>query len=115
MILVHRLVILSNSDALSVALEKGVSVVWNDPAGGAAWMVVPHACIPTAKFVKFGNAGLHMEPIGWLDSNLITTEFGLIPVKVLLTRSLTTDRLFNPFGVTRVEQQAISCSSGENT
>ena len=71
--------------------------------------------MPGAKLLKVGSAGLHIAPIGWLANNLITTEFGRMPVSVLLVRSLTTDRLFKPFGVIRVEQHEISCSSGENT
>ena len=76
-------------------------------------MVVPQACIPGAKFMKFGVAALQVEPTGWLASNLITTEFGLTPVSVLLVRSSLTDSEFSPFGVTRQEQQEINCSSGE--
>ena len=64
MMFVHRLVMLANSVALSVALEKGVSVVSNVPIAGAAWIVVPHACMPGAKLLKVGSAGLHIDPIG---------------------------------------------------
>ena len=64
MMFVHRLVILSNSIALRVALEKGVSVVAYDPANGAACRVVPHACMPGAKLLNVGSAGLHIVPIG---------------------------------------------------
>ena len=77
-------------------------------------MVVPHACMPGAKFMKFGVAALQVEPTGWLASNLITTELGLTPVSVLLVRSSLTESEFRPFGVTRQEQHEINCSSGEN-
>ena len=85
------------------------------PATGAWCSVVPHAVMPNAKLLKLGRAGLHMDPIGCDDTSLMTTELGRMPVKVLLIKSFTTDRLFKPFGVIRVEQQAINCSSGENT
>ena len=42
-----------------------------------------------------------------------TMELGLMPVRVLLIKSLFTDSETSPFGVIRQEQQATNCSSAE--
>src|SRR5579864_6655304 len=83
-------------------------------------MVVPHASIPAARSPPVAVAALLVQLVpvppvpASVDTSLTTTELGRTPVKVLLTRSLFTDKETRPFGVTRQEQQETSCSSGEN-
>src|SRR5271165_374443 len=83
-------------------------------------MVVPHASIPRASPSPETVAALLVQldpdpPVpARVETSFTTTELGRTPVKVLLTRSLFTDKETKPFGVTRQEQQETSCSSGEN-
>ena len=49
-----------------------------------------------------------------VERSFTTTEVGTTPVKVRIVRSRLTPRFTNPFGVTKQEQNAINCSSGEN-
>ena len=114
--LVQRFLIEASSCKLSVPRRNGVSVA----AGG--WIVVPKATMPGAN----GNPGVltsaaelvQLVPVNSapapVASNLITTELGLTPVSVLLIKSSVTDRDANAFGVSKHEQQEMSCSSGEN-
>jgi len=99
----QRLVMLESSPGLNVAAVKGVSVRLKE-AAGATCSVVPQASMPPAKAPVPGKEA----------TSLTTTEVGLTPVRVLLIRSLSTDRETSAFGVTRQEQQEINCSSGEN-
>ena len=46
-------------------------------------------------------------------TNFTTMEFGLVPVNVLATKSLLTEREANPLGVIKQEQHDTNCSSGE--
>ena len=65
---------------------------------------MPQAAIPPAKV-----------PVPGTDPTSFTTaEVGITPVKVLWIRSRLTEREDKPLGVTMLEQQEISCSSGEN-
>ena len=118
---VQRLVMLANSVGLNDACENGVSVTPNDPAIGVLWIEVPNARSPGAsgKLVDPAIAALELQEVpvnvgpAPVFTSFTTTEFGRTPVNVLLSRSLTTDRELKPLGVTRQEQQAINCSSGE--
>ena len=119
--LVQRLVILANSCALSVDWRIAFSVVLKAAPNG--WIVVPKPNEPLAinGFAAFcpATAALFVQvdptkpapaPVG---TTFTITEFGLTPVSVLEIISAFTDRETKPFGVTRHEQQEISCSSGE--
>ena len=119
---VQRLVMLSNSDGPSFAKRKGVSVVANEPAAGPACAVVPQATIPAASLNPLtlpATAALFVQDapakseLALVATILMTTELGRTPVRVLLIKSLLTDREINPFGVIRQEQHDTNCSSGE--
>ena len=81
-------------------------------------MVVPQASKPgTAKKLPDPAVAallVQLPALVVVLSSFTTTELGLTPVKVLLTKSRFTDRFTSPLGVTWQEQQEISCSSGEN-
>jgi hypothetical protein len=119
MMLVQRLPTLASSPALRVEGVKAVSVVSNPPAA-PAWIVVPQAAIPLTIVAPVIVAALLVQLVpdppvpASVEISFITTELGRIPVRVLLMRSFTTERDTNPSGVTRQEQQACNCSSGEN-
>ena len=51
---------------------------------------------------------------GTVVNSFTTIELGVDMVKLLGIRSLPADKWTRPLGVMRHEQQAISCSSGEN-
>ena len=82
--------------------------------------MAPQASIPLTIVAVPAVAALLLQEVpeppvpAKVASSLITIEFGRIPVRVLLTRSLFPVRFTSPFGVTKQEQQEISCSSGEN-
>ena len=99
--------------------------------------MVPQARKPGARFdesaglggagtsVK-GKAGLQTVPVkgpawvpgvgplpGMVARSLTTMEVGVTPVRVFPIKSVRALRCTSAFGVTRQEQHAISCSSGE--
>ena len=82
--------------------------------------MAPQASIPGTTLARTAVAALLLQDVpeppvpAKVASSLTTIEFGRIPVRVLLTRSLFPVRFTSPFGVTKQEQQEISCSSGEN-
>lgn len=90
-----------------------------DPRDGCPLTEVPNARSPGAngKLVDPAIAALELHEVpvyvgpAPVFTSFTTTELGRTPVKVLLRRSLTTDRELKPLGVTRQEQQAINCSS----
>ena len=116
------MVMLVSSAALSVPRLNGVSVVANVPCTAAAWTVVPKANMPFASgnAAEPANAALLVQfvPVNPTPAPVLTsfttTELGRTPVRVLLIKSLLTDREAKPLGVIRQEQQDTNCSSGEN-
>ena len=119
---VQRFVMLVNSDGPIVAKRKGVSVVANEPGAGPACAVVPQASIPAASLNPCtvpARAALFVQDVpakselALVERILMTTELGRTPVRVLLIKSLLTDKDISPFGVIRQEQHDTNCSSGE--
>ncbi len=127
----HKLVSLVSSPGLRGSAWNRPSVTPKPAAGaGRACNLVAHARIPGAKFgVANGLAALQVDPvklgpallpsglpvpIGIVASSFTTIELGTTLVRVFWTKSVLADRCTSEFGVTRQEQQEISCSSGEN-
>jgi hypothetical protein len=104
-----------NSPALSVAPAKGVSVTLAPVE--RLWSFVPHAASPgeSPAWVTTEAEFVQVPPTGTVATSLTTMEVGTAGVNVLLIKSFLTERDTRPFGVTGQEQQAIICSSGENT
>jgi hypothetical protein len=109
---------LASSCVLSTPGANGLSVTVKLPAE-LGYKVVPHATVEPASCAAVIVAALLLQlvPIpplpARLVSSLTTTEVGLEPVAVYVVKSRVTPRFTRPFGVTRQEQQATSCSSGE--
>ena len=85
-------------------------------------MPTPQATKPVFVILKAGvpaSAALLVQLVpvppvpAMVAINFTTTEFGRIPVNVLPSRSVVTDKEARPFGVIKQEQQEINCSSGE--
>ena len=63
--------------------------------------MVAQARIPLTRVVAVGEDGLQVPPAGGiLASSLTVTDVGTPGVRVLLIKSLRTDRELRPFGVT---------------
>ena len=86
-------------------------------------MPTPHATKPVFVILKAevpASAALLVQLVpvppapAVVAINFTTTEFGRIPVSVLPSKSVVTDKEARPFGVIKQEQHEISCSSGEN-
>jgi len=117
--LVQRAATLAASPKLRVEGVNGVSVT--AVPVGLGCTDVPQAANPSASVaVVTAVEALFVQSVplppvpATVDNNFTAIEPGRTPVSVLLVRSFTTDNEASPFGVTRQEQQEISCSSGEN-
>ncbi len=77
-------------------------------------MVVPQARRPGLNVFVPVPAVAALQVVPEVAISLTTTAVGTPGVKVLLIRSLRTDREASPLGVTGQAQHEINCSSGEN-